>query len=72
MAPVHGHGPIPFMAMAPFLVWPWPWTPTHGLGPIAVAPPLLSRRMSWRMACASPPRGFRLNRSIPGIKIYWR
>jgi len=28
--------------------------------------------MPWRMAYASPPRGFRLNRSIPGIKIYWR
>ena len=23
MAPVHGHGPIPFMAIAPFQSWPW-------------------------------------------------
>jgi len=23
MAPVHGYGPIPFMAMAPFHSWPW-------------------------------------------------
>jgi len=28
--------------------------------------------MPWRMACALPPRGFRLNRSIPGIKTCWR
>ncbi len=28
--------------------------------------------MPWRMACVSPPRGFRLNRSIPGIKTCWR
>jgi len=29
MAPVHGHGPIPFMAMAHSI---------HGHGPVAVAP----------------------------------
>jgi len=77
MAPVHGHSAfhswpwrIPFMAMAPFHSWPWPCrcrNPTT----VTVAPPN-HWCMPWRMACASPPRGFRLNRSIPGIKTCWR
>ena len=77
MAPVHGHGPIPFMAMAPFHSWPWriPFMPMvlslshpHNCHRRTPKP----WRMPWRIACASPPRGFRLNRSIPGIKICWR
>jgi len=74
---IHGHGPIPFMAMAHsihghgvFHLWPWS---CRCRTPITVTvAPLNPWRMPWRMACASPPRGSRLNRSIPGIKICWR
>jgi len=38
MTPVHGHGPIPFMAIALFHSWPWPHS-IHGRGPVDVAPP---------------------------------
>ncbi len=31
--PTYGHGPIPFMAMALFHSWPWPYS-IHGHGPI--------------------------------------
>jgi len=73
----HGHGPIPFMAMALFHSWPWPHS-IHGQGPVAVAPHRTitpgktSPYIRSRIAQASPPRRFRANRSNPGIKSYWR
>jgi hypothetical protein len=60
---IHGHGA--------FHSWPWSCrcrTPIT----VTVAPPNPWRmpwRIPWRMAYASPSRGFRLNRSIPGMYL---
>ncbi len=81
MAPVHGHGPIPFMAMAPFHSWPWriPFmamvlslSHPHNCHCRTPKPLVHALAHGLRMACASTPRVFRLNRSIPGIKTCWR
>jgi len=77
MAPVHGHGLIPFMAMAPFHSWLWriPFMAmvlslSHPYNCHCRTPKPLAYALAHGLR--TPPRGFRLNRSIPGIKICWR
>ncbi len=58
--PIHGHGPIPFMAKALSLA--------HHI----TTPGKTSPYIRCRTARALPPRRFRANRLNPGIKSYWR
>ncbi len=87
MAPMHGptygHGPIPFMAMAHSIHGHGPIpsmakTPIHGQGPVTVA--VAPYNFTWQTVAIYPVshawayslRGFRANRSNPGIKSYSR
>ncbi len=81
--PTYGHGPIPFMAMAHSIHGHGPIpsmakTPIHGQGPVTVA--VAPYNFTWQTVAIYPVshawayslRGFRANRSNPGIKSYSR
>ncbi len=78
MAIAHGHGAfrswpwrIPFMAIALFHSWPRPpfMAKVLSLSHRITTPGKPSPYIRYRMAQASPPRRFRVNRSNPGIKV---
>ena len=71
---IHGHGPIPFMAIALLYSWPRPsfMAKALSLAHHITAPGKTSPYIRCRTARALPPRRFRANRLNPGIKSYWR
>jgi hypothetical protein len=71
---IYGHGPIPFMVIAPFHLWPSPsfMAKALSLAHYITAPGKTSPYIRSRIARASTPRRFRANRLNPGIKSYWR